>query len=61
MEDKKCLWCEKELKGRQRRYCSKKCYSERYHNINYTKKKNDKRCVICDRNLAGIQKKYCSK
>ena len=30
---KQCVWCEKELTGRQRKYCSSECDNEYFRNV----------------------------
>ncbi len=60
-ESKKCVWCEKPLTGKQKKFCSKICISKYYNNKRDTKPKIYGNCENCGIKLKEKRRKFCSK
>ena len=65
-EGKVCIVCGEPLKGRQTKYCSRRCNDKRYYNDNkelwakYKKPRKNKNCKVCGKPLPKWKQSYCS-
>lgn len=58
-----CKHCDKELSGKQEKFCSRSClmkHNKTWKHQHDRSKTNGKQCVNCETNLIGNQKMFCS-
>ena len=62
VKNKNCIYCGKELTGRQTMYCSANCRNKELYRVQQSFNERHKRyCLLCGKELTSLRRIYCSK